>query len=65
MAKNTMNESFTFSYRSSENNTGDTVADVNISFDNPKDDSVIVARINSWLTAIGRENIEAKTKASK
>jgi len=32
--------------------------DVSISFDNPKDDSVIIHHLNTWLKAIGRTNIE-------
>ena len=29
-----------------------------IVFDNPKDDSVIIKRLNTWLQAIGRDDIE-------
>lgn len=65
MAKNTINENFSMNYRSSDNHNGDTVADVSMSFDNPKDDSVIVTRLNTWLKAIGRDNIEVKLKAVK
>ena len=52
-------------YRSSDNGNGDTIADISLSFDNPKDDSVVVARLNTWLKAIGRDNIEVKAKAVK
>jgi hypothetical protein len=31
--------------------------DVNISFENPADDSIIVHRLNTWLTAIGRSDL--------
>ena len=58
MAKNnTMNENFSMTYRSSDRHNGDTIADISLSFDNPKDDSVVIARLNTWLKAIGRENI--------
>ena len=59
MAKNTkMNESFNLSYSSREDSTNDTVMDCNINFDNPKDDSTIIHRLNTWLQAIGRTDIE-------
>lgn len=52
-----INENFTLSYNSREDGTGDTVMDVTINFDNPKDDSIIVHRLNTWLTAIGRTEL--------
>ena len=58
MAKVTkINENFTLSFNSREAYSGDTVMDVTINFDNPKDDSVIVHRLNTWLTAIGRSDL--------
>jgi len=65
VAKNTTNENFSMTYRSSDNGNGDTIADISLSFDNPKDDSVVVTRLNTWLKAIGRDNIEVKAKAVK
>lgn len=53
-----INETFTLSFNSREDQSGDTVADIDIRFDNPKDDSVIVDRLNRWLVAIGRENLQ-------
>ena len=52
-----VNENFSLSYNSREDQSGDTVADIDIRFDNPKDDSVIIKRLNTWLQAIGREDI--------
>lgn len=52
-----INENFTLSYSSREDSTSDTVMDVTINFDNPKDDSIIVHRLNTWLTAIGRKDL--------
>jgi hypothetical protein len=57
-----VNESFSLDFSSREDQSGDTVADVNIRFDNPKDDSVVIDRLNRWLVAIGRTNIEVKVK---
>lgn len=61
-AKNKVNESFSLSYNSREEHSGDTVADIDVRFDNPKDDSVIISRINTWLQAIGRTEIEVTCK---
>jgi hypothetical protein len=52
-----INENFSLSYNSREDQTGDTVADIDVRFDNPKDDSVIINRLNTWLQAIGRTDI--------
>jgi len=59
-----VNENFSLSYNSREDQTGDTVMDCNISFDNPKDDSVVVNRLNTWLTAIGRFDLVVSYKSS-
>jgi hypothetical protein len=53
-----INENFSLSYNSREDQSGDTVADIDIRFDNPKDDLVIISRLNTWLQAIGRAEIE-------
>lgn len=59
MAKSVkINETFSLSFNSREDQSGDTVADIDIRFDNPKDDSVIVDRLNRWLVAIGRESLQ-------
>ena len=52
-----INENFNLSYSSREDNTNDTVMDCNISFENPRDDSTIIHRLNTWLQAIGRTEI--------
>jgi hypothetical protein len=57
-----VNENFSLSYNSREDQSGDTVADIDIRFDNPKDDSVIIKRLNTWLQAIGREDIVVSPK---
>jgi hypothetical protein len=53
-----INENFSLSFNSREDQTGDTVADIDVRFDNPKDDSIIISRLNTWLKAIGRDDIE-------
>lgn len=63
-----INESFSLNYSSREADSGDTVMDCNncnINFDNPKDDNVIVARLNTWLKASNREDIVVTLKGSK
>jgi hypothetical protein len=57
-----INESFSLTFGSREDATGDTVMDVTVSFDNPKDDSTIIHRLNTWLKAIGRTEIEVVPK---
>ena len=57
-----INENFSLNYSSREADSGDTVMDCNISFDNPKDDSTIIHRLNTWLKAIGRTDIEVTPK---
>lgn len=57
-----INENFSLSYNSREDQSGDTVADIDIRFDNPKDDSVIIKRLNTWLQAIGRTEIVVAPK---
>lgn len=52
-----INENFTLSFNSREDGTGDTVMDCNINFENPRDDSTIIHRLNTWLQAIGRTEI--------
>ncbi len=63
MAKATkINESFNLNFGSREDGTGDTVMDCNISFENPKDDSTVIHRLNTWLQAIGRTDIVVQPK---
>ena len=57
-SKEKINTNYSLSFGSREDSTNDTIMDVSISFDNPKDDSVIIHRLNTWLKAIGRTNIE-------
>ena len=57
-----VNESFSLNYSSREADSGDTVMDCNISFDNPKDDSTIIHSLNTWLKAIGRSDIVVEPK---
>jgi len=57
-----INENFSLNFGSREADSGDTVMDVNISFDNPKDDSTIIHRLNTWLNAIGRTEIVVSSK---
>lgn len=58
-----INENFSLSYSSREDGSGDTVMDVSINFDNPKSDSIIVNRLNTWLQAIGRTDIVVTTQS--
>lgn len=62
---NKINENFNLTYNSRYDHNNDSDADISINFDNPKDDSVLVARLNTWLKAIGRDNIVVQLKAGK
>ncbi len=65
MAKNIkVNENYNLSYSSSEDESRDTVADISMCFDNPKDETVVINRLNRWLTAIGLE-LEVVSKGKK
>lgn len=57
-----INENFNLSFSSREDGTGDTIMDCNISFENPKDDSIVIHRLNTWLQAIGRTDIAVGPK---
>ena len=57
-----INENYTLSYNSREDGSGDTVMNCNIDFENPKDDSTIIHRLNTWLQAIGRTDIVVQPK---
>lgn len=57
-----INDSFSLQFSSREDNSGDTVMDCNISFDNPRDDSAVIHRLNTWLQAIGRSDIVVRPK---
>ena len=52
-----INENFNLSYSSREQNTSDTVLDCTVSFENPKSDDILIHRLNTWLEAIGRDEI--------
>lgn len=60
-----VNENFSLNYSSREDQSGDTVMDCNINFDNPKDDSIIVNRLNTWLQAIGKTELVVTYKERK
>ena len=54
-----VNENFSLRYNSREEDSGDTVMDLDINFDNPSEE-VLVSRLNTWLVAIGRDNLSVK-----
>ena len=60
-----INENFSLRYNAREDQSGDTVMDLNIEFDNPKDDSTVILRLNTWLQAIGRTDIVVSYKDKK
>ena len=60
-----INENFSLRYNAREDQSGDTVMDLNIEFDNPKDDSTVIHRLNTWLQAIGRTDIVVSYKDKK
>lgn len=60
-----INENFNLSYSSREQNTSDTVLDCNVSFENPKSDDVVIKRLNTWLNAIGRDDIVVSPRKGK
>ena len=49
-------ENFNLSFSSRDRNTSDTILDCNISFENPTDE-IVMHRLNTWLEAIGRDEI--------
>lgn len=57
-----INESFSLNFSSREDGSGDTVMDCNINFENPRDDSTIIHRLNTWLQAIGRTEIVVQSR---
>ena len=60
-----INENFSLRYNAREDQSGDTVMDLNIEFDNPKDDSTVIHRLNTWLQAIGRTDLVVSHKDKK
>jgi hypothetical protein len=60
-----VNEDFSLRYNSREDQTGDTVLDLNIDFSNPKEQSIVATRLNTWLTAIGYMDLEVVVKEKK
>ena len=54
-----VNENFSLRYNSREEDSGNTVMDLDINFDNPSEE-VLVSRLNTWLVAIGRDNLSVK-----
>lgn len=66
MAKSTkVRENFSLRFNSRDDHVGDTLMDCNIEFENPKDDSIIMHRLNTWLTAIGKTDIVVVLKENK
>ena len=62
---NKINENFSLSYNSRDSDTGDTVTDIDVRFDNPHDDSSIIRHLNLWLQAIGRSEIVVAPKTHR
>jgi len=60
-----VNEDFSLRYNSREDQTGDTVLDLNIDFSNPKEQSTVATRLNTWLVAIGYMDLEVVVKEKK
>lgn len=59
-----VNEDFSLRYNSREDQSGDTVMDLNVDFTNPKEQAVVAERLNTWLTAIGLD-LEVVLKGKK
>ena len=60
-----INEDFSLRYNSREEQSGDTVLDLNVDFSNPKEQSTVATRLNTWLTAIGYMELEVVVKKTK
>jgi len=60
-----INENFTLGMSSREADTNDTVLDVDVRFENPKDDALVIQYLNTWLRAIGRTNIVVTAAGTK
>lgn len=57
-----VNENFSLNYSSRDDRTSDTVMDVLIIFENPKSNEEVMNKLNTWLQAIGRHELEVTTK---
>jgi hypothetical protein len=55
---------FQLSYASTNKDTGESIFEVGVAWDNPLNDDVTADRINAWLTAIGT-NLEVVEKTKK
>lgn len=60
-----INTNFSLSYSSRDDRTNDTVMDVSVSFENPSSSSVVIHRLNTWLKAIGYDDIVVAPVESK
>ena len=60
-----VNEDFSLRYNSREDQSGDTILDLNIDFTNPKEQATVATRLNTWLTAIGYMELEVVVKGKK
>ncbi len=49
-----MEITYSLSYRCRDEDTRQTIMDLDMNFENPSDE-VIMKRINTWLTAIGKD----------
>jgi len=57
-----MKEHFTLRYSSTESDSGDSIMDLEMNFDNPSE-TILISRLNAWLVAIGRENLQVYVDA--
>lgn len=55
------NENFMIRYTLNDDEKNDTLLNLEMSFDNPSPD-LLVKRLNTWLKAIGREQLEVSFK---
>ncbi len=60
-----VNEDFSLRYNSREDQSGDTVLDLNVDFTNPKEQATVATRLNTWLAAIGYMELEVVVKGKK
>ena len=57
-----INTDYSLRFNSREDDTGDTVMDLCIDFSNPKDTTVVIERLNTWLAAIGHDLVVVPKK---
>lgn len=65
MTKEKINTNWSVNFSSRESNSGETIVDIQMNWENPKDEAALMRHLNTWLNAIGEWNLEVVPKKSK